>query len=73
MRQWRIGRFGALFFALVGMLILLSNGMTQRPFDWWQVPILLGMIAFAFALVELARRWFNFMLGSCACLWWWQS
>lgn len=73
MRQWKIGRLGASFFALVGIMIILSNGISQRPFDWWQIPVLFGVIVFAFGLVEIARRWFNLMLGSRACLWWWQS
>jgi hypothetical protein len=48
----------------------ISAGFDEdQSVDWSLVAIALGMLAGGLLLVEVCRRWFNFMLGSSDCRW----
>ena len=52
----------------------LSNDEATSHGESWQIVSLsIGILIFSVTLVEVIRRWFNFMAGEQACRWWWQK
>lgn len=61
------------FWVAILPLIVIANFLDAHErgvtLPWKLLPMGIGMLLFGIAIVEVSRRWFNFMLGSDVCTW----
>lgn len=71
--QWAYAKWFAVAWTILIPLIVIFNFVAASEegsrLPWELIPVGMGMFAFGIALIELNRRWFNFMLGRQACMW----
>jgi hypothetical protein len=72
--QWRVMQlfFGIMVLGsvVIGWSAVSMANSEGKPFPLEDILIIVSMLAAAFAMMWLSRRFFNFIAGDKACHWW---
>ena len=71
--QWRVMRWIWIACLVVALIVVITDFVDaiskDDPLPWIAIAAAIGFTLWGTGIMWLARRWFNFMLGSEVCTW----